>query len=171
MALAALVTDKLLSCRDRCPLCVGRAVFAREFNVQLISPTISFSLAVRVYFSPTFLPWRNTAMRSENAMTSCSLWAIKITDRPCGVNCLTVAKSCLVSWGLSTAVGSSRTRIWLGDTGLLGSQCADVLLRTNHGLVKIKGDPKTAFFHKRIDFFACIFLGAPCKCQIFLCPM
>ena len=54
------------------------------------------------------LPLRITVMRSAISMTSRSLWEMKITDVPSAFSSRRMPKSSVVSWGVSTAVGSSR---------------------------------------------------------------
>ena len=56
----------------------------------------------------TDLPPRSTVTRSETAVTSFSLCEMKITVRPSSAICRIVPKSTWASWGVSTAVGSSR---------------------------------------------------------------
>ena len=59
----------------------------------------------------TTCPRRMTVTESATASTSLSLWVIKIMETPRLVSwCITLNKSS-ASWGVSTAVGSSKTKI------------------------------------------------------------
>ena len=60
----------------------------------------------------TALPPRSTVTRSATAFTSCSLCEMKITVLPSAAIVRSVPKSASDSWGVSTAVGSSRIRIF-----------------------------------------------------------
>ena len=61
---------------------------------------------------PTTFPRRMTVMRSAISRTSYSLWLMKMTDVPSSfVSWRRTAKISRVSCGVSTAVGSSRTRM------------------------------------------------------------
>ncbi len=57
------------------------------------------------------LPPRSTITRSAKAITSSSLWVIKMTDLPSSTIWRRVVAISSASWGVSTAVGSSRIRI------------------------------------------------------------
>ena len=59
----------------------------------------------------TSLPRRSTVMRSAISSTSFSLWLMKMIDLPCAVRPRTISNSSRASCGVSTAVGSSRTRM------------------------------------------------------------
>ena len=61
--------------------------------------------------SPTTLPSRMTVIRSATSRTSRSLWVMKTMAAPDSRSCRMVSMSSSVSWGVSTAVGSSKTRI------------------------------------------------------------
>ena len=67
--------------------------------------------AVVVAISPVFFPCRSTAIRSEKASTSRSLWEMKMTESPFSTIERTEANSVSASCGVSTAVGSSSTRM------------------------------------------------------------
>ncbi len=74
--------------------------------------SVSFWGSVRlVGTSPTYCPFRSTATRSEMAMTSWSLWVMMTMDFPSARMFRSTSKSRSVSWGVSTAVGSSRIRM------------------------------------------------------------
>ena len=60
---------------------------------------------------PTTFPRRMTVMRSAISSTSYSLWLMKMMLVPSAVSLRSTVKISLVSWGVSTAVGSSRTRM------------------------------------------------------------
>ena len=79
-------------------------------------PTInSVSLAAstpRVATVPTLLPLRRMVTRSLMASTSFSLWVMMIMAQPLARMRFKILNSLLVSCGVSTAVGSSRIRIF-----------------------------------------------------------
>ncbi len=56
-------------------------------------------------------PRRSTVMRSATSIASRSLWEMNTIDAPCSRSARTMSKSSRVSCGVSTAVGSSSTRI------------------------------------------------------------
>ena len=58
-----------------------------------------------------YFPFRSTATLSDSAMTSWSLWVMITMAFPSARMVRSTSKSLLVSWGVSTAVGSSRMRI------------------------------------------------------------
>ena len=68
---------------------------------------------------PTTFPRRMTVIRSATALISRSLWLIITTDRPLALSCRMISSSSSVSCGVSTAVGSSRMRIWASLTRAL----------------------------------------------------
>ena len=68
---------------------------------------------------PTTLPRRITVIRSATALISRSLWLIMTTDRPLAFSWRMISSSSSVSCGVSTAVGSSRMRIWASLTSAL----------------------------------------------------
>ena len=57
------------------------------------------------------LPRRSTVIRSATSVTSFSLWLMKMIDLPCAVRPRMISKSSPASCGVSTAVGSSSTRM------------------------------------------------------------
>ena len=61
--------------------------------------------------APTTRPSRRTVIRSAMASTSLSLWVIKMMDLPCATSPRMILNSSSTSWGVSTAVGSSKIRI------------------------------------------------------------
>ena len=93
---------------------VGRAV---SLNIDRLTawPTIisvSFWGSVSAVFTvPMYLPLRSTATLSEMAMTSWSLWVMMTMALPSAFMARRMSKSRSVSWGVSTAVGSSRMRM------------------------------------------------------------
>ena len=80
-------------------------------------PTIirdSSALVVSAMFTvPMYLPLRRTEQRSATAMISLSLWEIKRMDFPSAARLRIICSSSWISWGVSTAVGSSKIRISL----------------------------------------------------------
>ncbi len=68
---------------------------------------------------PTTLPRRMTVIRSATALISRSLWLIITTERPLALSWRMISSSSSVSCGVSTAVGSSRMRIWASLTRAL----------------------------------------------------
>ena len=74
--------------------------------------SVSFcGLVSEVGTSPMYLPLRSTATRSEISMTSWSLWVMMTMALPSAFILRITSKSRWVSWGVRTAVGSSRIRI------------------------------------------------------------
>ena len=77
-------------------------------------PTIRvaiFSLVASAAESvPCTLPSLITVIRSEMANTSWSLWEMKITVFPCSFRERITLNKSSVSWGVSTAVGSSKIK-------------------------------------------------------------
>ena len=57
---------------------------------------------------PTTLPRRITVMTSPTALTSRSLWVMKMIEVPCSLSARMMSISSSISCGVSTAVGSSR---------------------------------------------------------------
>ena len=78
-------------------------------------PTISsvrrFASTSAVATVSTLLPLRRMVTRSLMASTSFSLWVMMMTAQPLAFICRRMSKSLSVSWGVSTAVGSSRIKI------------------------------------------------------------
>ena len=62
------------------------------------------------FASPTTAPKRMTVMRSATAWTSRNLWVMNTMDVPAFARPFIIAINSSVSWGVRTAVGSSRTR-------------------------------------------------------------
>ena len=60
---------------------------------------------------PITFPRRSTVTRRETAITSSSLWEMKITVRPSAAIRRSVSKRFSDSWGVSREVGSSRIRM------------------------------------------------------------
>ena len=82
---------------------------------EIFSPTIiSVSFISSVSFVSTvamYLPFRRTATRSLISITSFSLWVMMMIDLPADFMFLRTSKRRSVSWGVKTAVGSSRIRM------------------------------------------------------------
>ena len=78
-------------------------------------PTImsvrAWGLVSEVRTVPMYFPFRSTATLSDRAMTSWSLWVMMTMAFPSARMARRMAKSFSVSWGVRTAVGSSRIRI------------------------------------------------------------
>ena len=74
-------------------------------TIILASSETSVSLTLTV---PTTLPRFRTVTLSQMDMTSLSLWEMNMTVLPCTFRDLTALKSSSTSWGVRTAVGSSR---------------------------------------------------------------
>ncbi len=68
---------------------------------------------------PTTRPRRSTVMSSETALTSRSLWEMNTIAVPSARSCRMMPSSSSVSWGVSTAVGSSRMRMRASRTRAL----------------------------------------------------
>ena len=60
---------------------------------------------------PTILPERRTVTSSTMEMISSNLWVMRMMDFPSSRMSRSVLKNASVSWGVSTAVGSSRIKI------------------------------------------------------------
>ena len=60
--------------------------------------------------SATICPLRSTAISSDRAMTSPSLWLMKTMALPWRAMRRNASNSCSASWGVSTAVGSSKIK-------------------------------------------------------------
>ena len=61
--------------------------------------------------SCTTVPARITVTWSHRAITSFSLWVMRMTVLPCARKRRNTSNSWAISWGVSTAVGSSRMRV------------------------------------------------------------
>ena len=59
---------------------------------------------------PTTLPRRITVMMSAISLTSFSLWVMKRIDFPAAASERMISIKASISWGVKTAVGSSRIR-------------------------------------------------------------
>ena len=62
---------------------------------------------------PMYLPLRSTEQRSATAMISASLWEMNSMLLPSAARFFMICISSSISWGVSTAVGSSKIRISL----------------------------------------------------------
>ena len=69
----------------------------------------SVSLVVSGVVVPTTLPRRRTVIRSAISTTSLSLWVMKMIEVPAALSDRITSNRSTISWGVSTAVGSSRT--------------------------------------------------------------
>ncbi len=80
-------------------------------------PTIiaeSSSMFVSFVFTvPIYLPFLRTEHLSATAMISASLWEMKSIDLPSAARFFIISISSAISWGVRTAVGSSKIRISL----------------------------------------------------------
>ena len=103
-------TDKASSCKTGAPA-VAACLMGRDVSLPTIMRAIFCSSASDVAISPTFLPSLRTAILWENASTSRSLCEIKITASPSAAIAAIFSNSVSASCGVSTAVGSSSTRI------------------------------------------------------------
>ncbi|CUP39751.1 Uncharacterised protein [Flavonifractor plautii] len=88
----------------------GRSMFRLTARPTIISVSFWGSVSA-VLTVPMYLPLRRTATRSERAMTSWSLWVMMTMALPSARMLRRTAKSFSVSWGVRTAVGSSRIRM------------------------------------------------------------
>ena len=89
---------------------VGRSMF-RVTAWPTIMSVRDCWLASLVCTQPIYSPLRSTATRSDTSSTSWSLWVMMIRDLPSFFMLRMTANSLSVSWGVSTAVGSSRIRM------------------------------------------------------------
>ena len=60
---------------------------------------------------PMYLPLRKTVHRSATALISASLWVMNRMLLPSALKPRMISMSSSISWGVSTAVGSSKIRI------------------------------------------------------------
>ena len=88
----------------------GRSMFSVTGRPTIIL-VISWALVMLVSISPTNWPWRRIATRSDSSSTSCILWVMMTMAFPSSRILRRTANSLSVSWGVSTAVGSSRIRM------------------------------------------------------------
>ena len=107
---ASLQLRPFTSSRRSLYLASGRSMFRLTAWPTIIS--VSFWGSVSAVFTvPMYLPFRSTATLSEMAMTSWSLWVMMTMALPSAFMARRMSKSRSVSWGVSTAVGSSRMRM------------------------------------------------------------
>ena len=82
-----------------------------------LRPTIMADSSSMVVFFvstvPMYLPLRSTVQRSDTAIISASLWEMNRIDLPSAARLRMICISSSISWGVSTAVGSSKIRISL----------------------------------------------------------
>ena len=110
-------SPRALSCRTASrgalPEGLGRGGRVSRCRPTTDWPTIqrasSALLVSAVRASATVLPPRSTCTRCEIAITSSSLWLMKITAMPCASSWRWVSNRLTLSCGVSTAVGSSST--------------------------------------------------------------
>ncbi len=76
--------------------------------MQDVNSTSFVSFVLKVAMNSPFL---RTETLSETAMTSLSLWVMRMIDFPSSLIFLMTVKRTSVSWGVKTAVGSSRIRM------------------------------------------------------------
>ena len=88
----------------------GRSMFRLTFLPTIISVRDS-SVASAVCTVPMYWPLRSTETRSDSASTSWSLWVMMMMEWPASRMLRRTAKRRSVSWGVRTAVGSSRIRM------------------------------------------------------------
>ena len=84
------------------------------FSVTVWPTIISVSFwgeVSQVATSPMYWPFRSTATRSDTSMTSWSLWVMMTRALPSAFMFRMTSNRRSVSWGVSTAVGSSRIRM------------------------------------------------------------
>ena len=80
----------------------GRPTIIRESSSWVVPATSTV---------PMHWPLRSTVQRSATAMISASLWVMKRMLFPSLVKPRMISISSSISWGVSTAVGSSKMRI------------------------------------------------------------
>ena len=100
------VTSSTTSAGDAGPL----STISVTSRPTIISASSSSEVSAGVV-SPVTRPLRRTMTRSAMVITSLSLWVIKMIDLPWSTSPRMISNSSSVSWGVSTAVGSSRIRI------------------------------------------------------------
>ncbi len=84
-------------------------------NKDIIQGIIERKAAIflsELFLVPTIFPFRITLTRSATFITSTNLWVMKMIEYPNPDSSRTTVINSLTSWGVSTAVGSSKTRIF-----------------------------------------------------------
>ena len=91
------------------PTCSARRVTESSTSRPTIICASSF-MVVPATGTPLsiILPWRSTDTRSAISMVSLSLWVMIMMLLPAALSCRMTRKRSSTSWGVSTAVGSSR---------------------------------------------------------------
>ena len=88
----------------------GRSMF-RVTAWPTIMSVRAWGLVSLVFTVPMYFPLRRTDTLSERAMTSWSLWVMMTMAFPSAFMARSTSKSLSVSWGVRTAVGSSKIRM------------------------------------------------------------
>lgn len=89
---------------------LSTANFTSRPTIMRLSSSLEVSAMSTV---PMYLPLRRTLHRSQTSMISLSLWVMKRMDLPSAARLFMICISSWISWGVSTAVGSSKMRISL----------------------------------------------------------
>ena len=77
----------------------------------MLVPVMTVTENVMLGVEPTIRPSRRTVISSATFMTSFNLCVMKMIDLPLSISVCRILNSPSTSWGVSTAVGSSRMRI------------------------------------------------------------
>ncbi len=89
---------------------------SRSYCMTTVRPTIKRTISLALISpcsnTPTSFPCRNTVTRSATASTSFNLWVMRTTAQPAEAIARKFLNSSPASWGVSTAVGSSRIKTW-----------------------------------------------------------
>ena len=88
----------------------GRSMFSVTLRPTIMSVR-AWGLVWLVRTVPMYLPLRSTATLSDRAITSWSLWVMMTMALPSARMLRSTSKRRSVSWGVRTAVGSSRMRM------------------------------------------------------------
>ena len=117
-----------------------------------LRPTIileSSSLVVSATLTvPMYLPLRSTVQRSATAMISLSLWVMNRMDLPSALKPRMISMSSSISWGVRTAVGSSKISISLSRYNILriSTLCC---IPTDISSIKASGSTLRPYFSLR----------------------
>ncbi len=105
------MAQRSLTSRVTFPFATGFLLTWKRTSRPTIILASSRSLVSAVSTVETTLPSRSTVTLSLTAITSWSLWVMKMTAFPSSAMRLRTEKSSLTSGGVSTEVGSSRMRM------------------------------------------------------------
>ena len=112
---------------------------------------------------PMYLPFRRTEHRSATAMISLSLWEMNRMLLPSAARFRMICMSSSISWGVSTAVGSSKIRISFSRYSIfrISVRCC---MPTVISSTRASGSTRRPYFSDRASTFsrASAFWRKPC---------